>query len=109
MFNDLTMSKKILLILIIDFILIQIFTGAATIMMLIIATSTGIIDFTPLVALIGAVIGEVLTYLIYCLKSMKENSMGGLKYEAAMYGLKQNNSDNEEDLYENIATEDEKK
>ena len=42
------------------------------------------IDFTPLVALIGAVVGEVFSYAIYSLKSAKENTAGGIIYDTAM-------------------------
>ena len=49
------------------------------------------IDFTPLVALIGAVVGEVFGYAIYSLKSTKENTVGGIVYDSVI-----NNSDNKE-------------
>ena len=41
-------------------------------------------DFTPLVALIGAVVSEVVGYAVYALKSAKENTVGGITYESAM-------------------------
>ena len=50
------------------------------------------IDFTPLVALIGAVVGEVFGYAIYSLKSTKENTVGGIVYDSVI----NNNSDNKE-------------
>ena len=50
------------------------------------------IDFTPLVALIGAVVGEVFSYAIYSLKSAKENTVGGIVYDSII----NNNSDNKE-------------
>ena len=50
------------------------------------------IDFTPLVALIGAVVGEVFGYAIYSLKSTKENTVGGIVYDSVI----KNNSDNKE-------------
>ena len=43
------------------------------------------IDFTPLVALIGAVVGEVFGYAIYSLKSTKENTVGGIVYDSVIY------------------------
>ena len=49
------------------------------------------IDFTPLVALIGAVVGEVFGYAIYSLKSTKENTVGGIVYDSVI-----NNSDDKE-------------
>ena len=66
--------------------------------MLDVAFSTGLIDFTPLVALIGAVVGEVLGYAIYSLKAAKENTLNGITYMTAQYELeqkkKQENIDN---------------
>ena len=41
-------------------------------------------DFSPLVALIGAVIGEVIGFAVYSLKSAKENTKNGIVYEQAM-------------------------
>ena len=49
------------------------------------------IDFTPLVAIIGAVVGEVFGYAIYSLKSTKENTVGGIVYDSVI-----NNSDDKE-------------
>ena len=49
------------------------------------------IDFTPLVALIGAVVGEVFSYAIYSLKSTKENTVGGIVYDSVI-----NNGNNKE-------------
>ena len=40
------------------------------------------IDFSPLVTLIGSVIGEVIGFAIYSLKSAKENSEGGIVYDS---------------------------
>lgn len=41
-------------------------------------------DFGPLLALIGAVIGEVIGYAIYALKSIKENTKDGIIYDLAL-------------------------
>lgn len=82
-------SKLLILFLFINCSLIEIFTGWATIKMLNIAFSTGLIDFTPLVALIGAVVGEVLGYAIYSLKAAKENTINGITYLNAQYEIEQ--------------------
>ena len=83
--NKLTTSKILIGFLFLNCTLIEIFTGWAMIKMLYIASIAGTsIDFTPLVALIGAVVGEVIGYGIYSLKSAKENSVGGLVFESAM-------------------------
>jgi hypothetical protein len=91
-------SKLLILFLFINCSLIELFTGWATIKMLDVAFSTGLIDFTPLVALIGAVVGEVLGYAIYSLKAAKENTLNGITYMTAQYELeqkkKQENIDN---------------
>jgi len=38
------------------------------------------IDFTPLTMLITAVVAEVIGFSVYSLKSMKENTKGGIIY-----------------------------
>ena len=43
------------------------------------------IDFGPLTMLITAVVAEVISFSIYSLKSMKENTKGGIVYETAMH------------------------
>lgn len=78
-------SKLLIIFLFVNCTLIEIFTGWATIKMLAIALATGLsIDFTPLVALIGAIVGEVIGYAVYSLKSTKENTAGGIIYDTAM-------------------------
>lgn len=65
--------------------LIEIFTGYATLKSFELAYSIGYgVDFSPLVALIGAVVGEVIGFAIYAVKSSKENSQGGIVYDIAM-------------------------
>lgn len=84
-------SKLLIALLFINCTVIEIFTGWAMVKMLAIALVTGIsIDFTPLVALIGAVVGEVIGYAIYSLKAMKENTIGGLVYEKALKEFEDN-------------------
>lgn len=48
------------------------------------AASGSVIDFSPLTALIGAVVTEVIGYAIYTIKATKENTKGGITYETAM-------------------------
>lgn len=59
------------------------------------ATSAIAVDFSPLTALIGAVVTEVIAFAIYSVKAMKENTKGGITYDAAMRG-KEVNISNEE-------------
>lgn len=74
-----------LIFLFLNCTIIEIFTGFITIKDIQLAYTSGISpDFTPLVALIGAVIGEVIGLAAYYVKSTKENTIGGITYAAAM-------------------------
>lgn len=78
-------SKLLILFLFINCTIIELFTGFVTLRSLDLTTLTmANPDFTPLVALIGAVVSEVVGYAVYALKSAKENTAGGITYEAAM-------------------------
>ena len=78
-------SKLLILFLFINCTIIELFTGFVTLKSLDLTTLTMMNpDFTPLVALIGAVVSEVVGYAVYALKSAKENTAGGITYEAAM-------------------------
>jgi len=84
-------SKILLIILFINFFLLEIFTGWVTIYSFSLAFSIEEMpDFTPLITLIGAVIGETLSYGIYIAKSKAENTQGGIVYEAAMQEFNNN-------------------
>lgn len=78
-------SKFLIVFLFVNCTIIEIFTGWSIIKMLSISLETGnSIDFSPLLALIGAVVGEVIGYAIYSLKAVKENTVGGIVYDMAM-------------------------
>lgn len=78
-------SKLLILFLFINCTIIELFTGFVTLKSLDLTTLTmANPDFTPLVALIGAVVSEVVGYAVYALKSAKENTAGGITYEVAM-------------------------
>lgn len=78
-------SKLLILFLFINCTIVELFTGFVTLKSLDLTTLTmANPDFTPLVALIGAVVSEVVGYAVYALKSAKENTAGGITYEAAM-------------------------
>jgi hypothetical protein len=80
-----SMTKLFMFFLFINCTVIEIFTGWVTVKNLYLAEVHNIaIDFTPLVTLIGVVLGEVLSFGIYALKSMKENTQGGIVYDQAM-------------------------
>lgn len=74
-------SKKIILFLFINCSVIEIFTGIITIMDLHLVSQTGMVDFTPIVTLIGAVVGEIIGFAIYAAKAAKENTVGGIVYQ----------------------------
>lgn len=78
-------TKKFMLFLFINCTLIELFTGWVTVQNLILAREMGILlDFTPLVTLIGAIVGEVFSFAVYAAKSAKENIKGGIIYEKAI-------------------------
>lgn len=93
--KKLTTSKLLILFLFINCTLIELFTGWVTIKSIYLAAVTGVApDFTPLVTLIGAVVGEVIGYGVYSVKSMKENLKGGIVYDSCL-GIE--DSDNEDE------------
>ncbi len=82
--NKLSMSKKALIFLFVNCSLIEIFTAWTTVKSLSLAFIMGIMpDFTPLVALIGAIVGEVIGLAAYYVKSTKENTRDGITFESA--------------------------
>lgn len=82
--SKLSMSKKALIFLFINCTMIEIFTGWVTIRNFDLAFAMGIMpDYTPLVALIGAIVGEVIGLASYYVKSTKENTRGGITFESA--------------------------
>lgn len=88
---QLTTTKWLMAFLFVNCTVIEVFTGYVTIQNLNLARELLIApDLTPLVTLIGAVVGEVVAFAVYMLKSMKENSVGGVVYEAAMIELGEN-------------------
>ena len=93
--KKLTTSKLLILFLFINCTLIELFTGWVTIKSIYLAAVTGVSpDFTPLVTLIGAVVGEVIGYGVYSVKSMKENLKGGIVYDSC---LRTEDSENEDE------------
>ncbi len=90
--NRLTTTKLLILFLFINCTIIEMFTGWTVIQSFKLAMATNLApDFTPLVTLIGAVVGEVLGFAVYALKSAKENTSNGITYMAAKYELENNN------------------
>ena len=91
-------SKLLLVLLFINFSLLEIFIGYVTIQSFALAFAIGMMpDFTPLVTLIGLVAGETISYGAYCAKSKAENIEGGIIHDTAMYELKYGTRENEND------------
>lgn len=79
--SSLAMSKKILIIVFINCIIIEIFTGVILIKAMALAALVGMTaDLSPLLALIPAVGGQVGSLISYNIKSQKENTEGGITY-----------------------------
>lgn len=94
--SKLTTTKLLILFLFLNCTIIELFTGWATVQSLQLTLQTGLApDFTPLVTLIGAVVGEVIGFAIYAVKSIKENTAGGIVYDCA---LNNNNNNNDESV-----------
>ena len=80
-----TTSKMLIAFLFVSCSAIEIFTGIVTIKSFTLAEQLGMSpDFTPLITLIGAVVSEVIGFAIYAIKSLKENTKGGIVYDTAM-------------------------
>lgn len=78
-------SKFLMVFLFINFTILELFTGWVTIKSFSLAYAIGTMpDFTPLITLLGAIIGETLSYGIYSAKSKAENIKNGIIYEQAM-------------------------
>lgn len=92
-----TTTKLIMFFLFLNCTIIELFTGWVTIQSMHLAEVVGTMpDFSPLITLIGTVVGEVIGFSTYALKSVKENTVGGIIYDTA---LQNNNSiDNEESI-----------
>lgn len=76
----LTTTKFLMLFLFISCTAIQAFTLIITIL----SMQQGVYDFTALQMLITAVVGQVIAFAVYSLKSLKENTKGGIVYQTAM-------------------------
>lgn len=87
-------SKLIMLFLFINCTIVEIFTGYVTLKSFALAMLLGFaIDFSPLIALISAVVGEVIGFAIYAIKATKENCSNGITYELAMRNYDEQEND----------------
>ena len=84
--KKLSTSKFLMLFLFISCSAIQIFTIILTFK----SMSLGTVDFSALQSLITAVVAEVIGFAIYSLKSLKENTIGGIVYQTAILEAQKN-------------------
>lgn len=78
-------SKLLIVFLFLNCTIIEFFTMYVTLKSFALALAIGMmVDFTPLVTLIGAVVGEVIGFAIYSLKAAKENTKGGIVYDSTL-------------------------
>lgn len=78
-------SKLLMGFLFLNYTALEVFTGYVTVENIKLARELMITpDYSPLIALISAVIGEVTCFFIYSSKAAKENCKGGIVYEQAM-------------------------
>lgn len=86
--SKLAFGKWLMIFLFINFTLLELFTCAITVYSFSLAFTIGMMpDFTPLITLLGSVIGETLSFGIYCAKSKAENTKGGIVYETTLKKL----------------------
>lgn len=79
-----TTGKLAMWILLSLCLIVIIFTSFITIKEFSLAYTLGVMpDFTPLVTMIGAILGAAIDVAAYFAKSAKENTKGGITYEAA--------------------------
>ena len=83
--RKITTTKFLMFFLFASCSIIQIFTLFVTIK----SINMGVYDFSALQMLITAVVGEVVAFAVYAIKSLKENTVGGIVYESAMLEQKQ--------------------
>ena len=86
--KKMTTSKKLILFLFINCVIIELFAMVMIALNVVFSKNTGYTpDFSPLNALIGAIVAEVIGYGVYALKSAMENREGGVTYLNAMHDL----------------------
>lgn len=94
--KKLSTSKKLIIFLFANCTLIELFVLFVTILSVMQVPITLVpADFSPLNTLVGAFVAETVAYAVYALKSMKENTEGGIVYESAMNEVSE---DEEDDL-----------
>lgn len=95
--KKLTTSKFLMLFLFISCSIIEL----STILLTFKSMDLGQVDFSAVQSLITAVVAQVVGFAIYSLKSLKENTVGGVVYQTAIIQAqnKQNNNDNNQEAF----------
>lgn len=85
-----TTTKRYMLYLFGTCTLIELFTGYLMIHQMVLAQQ-GLIapDMSPQITLISVVVAEVVAFAIYAVKSLKENTVGGVVYDMAMRNVEE--------------------
>lgn len=79
--RKLSTTKRLTFFLFVNCTIIEIFTLYVTLKQLNMGMG---VDLTPLQMLITTIVGEVIVFAVYSLKSLKENTKGGIIYQTAM-------------------------
>lgn len=97
-----TTGKLAMWTLLILCLMVIIFTGYVTIKEFSLAYALGLMpDFTPLVTMIGAILGAAIDVASYFAKSAKENTKGGITFQAAaMKNFQENLQPNGTDFFD---------
>lgn len=86
--QKMTTSKKLIVFLFVNCVIIEIFAMVMIALNVAFSKNTGYTpDFSPLNALIGAIVAEVIGFGIYSVKSAMENRVGGVTYLNAQHDL----------------------
>jgi hypothetical protein len=94
-----TTTKMIMFFLFLNCTILEIFTGWVTVQSLQVAAITDMTpDLSPLTSLIGIVVSEVMGFAVYAVKSMKENTEGGITHMLAKHELEQQLETNDEEI-----------
>lgn len=92
--RKLTTTKLLTFFLFINCTIIQLFTLYITWKQINIGYGA---DLTPLQMLITTVVGQVIVFAVYSLKSLKENTKGGIIYQTALKNYSSNYEERETD------------
>lgn len=85
-----TTTKRYMLYLFGTCTLIELFTGYLMIHQMVLAQKGLIVpDMSPQITLISVVVAEVVAFAIYAVKSLKENTVGGVVYDMAMRNIEE--------------------